>query len=196
MNSAELKRAKKVVRARVRAVRDAIASERRDALGQSVAERFLELPEVGAARTVMAFWSFGSEVPTAELIERLHASGVTVGLPRVVEGELEPRTYVPGDPVRFAPFGAGEPTGGRVLRPDEIDIVITPGIAFDRRGKRIGYGGGFYDRFLPRAQRALRTGICFGVQLIDEDLPAGSSDPSVDVIVTESETLRIPRGST
>ena len=194
MNSTELKKAKRRVRTDIRELRDAIPEDERIRSGEEIVERFLALPELRGARTVMAFWSFGSEVPTAGLIERLRGEGFRTALPRIVAGELEPRTFVPGDRVTMASFGAGEPSGGQVLGDSEVDVVVTPGVAFDRRGKRIGYGGGFYDRFFVRARPdALRTGICFGVQLVDRPLPAGNFDLSLDLIVTESETLRITR---
>ena len=189
MNSAELKRAKRGVRARTLARRDAIDPMERARTGQLIVERFLALPEAVAARAVMAFWSFGSEVPMDPLIARLVEAGVTVVLPRIVDGQLEPRTWRPGEPVSETHFGAREPEGGRVVAPGEIDVVATPGIAFDRLGGRVGYGGGFYDRFLPSTP-ALRVGVAFGVQLVDEPLPGAPFDLPVDVIVTESETIR------
>jgi 5-formyltetrahydrofolate cyclo-ligase len=152
------------------------------------------LPEVVRARTILAFWSFGSELSTAPLIEALDSRGVTVALPVIVEGALEARTYRPGEPTTVTRFGAREPAGGRRLDPQEIDAVITPGVAFDRGGRRVGYGGGFYDRFLPLTRSdAVRVGVCFAVQLLDEDLPAGAFDLPIDVIVTPAEVVRCAR---
>ena len=194
MSGTELKKAKRRVRSEIRALRDAIPEERRLQLGEAITRRFLALPELTGAQTVMAFWSFGSEVPTERLLQSLNDAGLRVALPRIVDGELEPRTYEPGDPVTVASFGAGEPSDGLTLDPAEIDVVVTPGVAFDRRGGRIGYGGGYYDRFLRRVRRdALRSAICFGVQLVEGPLPAGPFDLSVDVVVTESEILRVRR---
>ncbi len=75
------------------------------------------------------------------------------------------------------------------LDPSSIDVVAVPGVAFDRRGGRIGYGGGYYDRFL-RGVSAFTVGLGFGHQVLDEDLPGGSFDLPVDAIVTEDETIR------
>jgi 5-formyltetrahydrofolate cyclo-ligase len=191
----DLKKAKRRLRAEILARRDAIPHAHRERLGEAITKRFLALPEVAGARTVMAFWAFGSEVPTDALLRRLHDDGVRLALPRIVEGELEPRTYRPGDPVTFAPFGAGEPAEGETLRPGDLDVVIVPGVAFDRRGGRIGYGGGYYDRFLRLVRaEALRASICFGVQLVDEPVPAGPLDLPVDLVVTELEIVRINGG--
>jgi 5-formyltetrahydrofolate cyclo-ligase len=193
MNSAALKRAKREVRRRVLAERDALSPSERAHLGVVVAERFLSLPEVDAAGVVMAFWSFGSEVPTGPLLEDLARRGKTVALPRIVEGELEARSYRPGDPVSETAFGAFEPAGGRVLDATEIDVVAVPAVAFDRQGRRVGYGGGYYDRFLPATGAgATHVGIGFALQLLPagDDLPAGHFDRAVDVVVTERETVR------
>ena len=193
MNSAALKRAKREVRRRVLAERDALPPFERAHLGVVVAERFLALPEVDAAAVVMAFWSFGSELPTGPLLEDLHHRGTTVVLPRIVDGELEARSYRPGDRLSETAFGAFEPAGGRVLDATEIDVVAVPAVAFDRQGRRVGYGGGYYDRFLPGTRAgAMHVGIGFALQLLPagEDLPAGHFDRAVDVIVTERETVR------
>jgi 5-formyltetrahydrofolate cyclo-ligase len=194
VSGGELKKAKRGVRREVLAARDALPAEERSRLAAVVARRFLDLPEVETARVVMAFSSFGSELPTDPLIDALVARGVTVALPRTASGDLEPRTWRPGEPTTTAPFGALEPAGGQVLAPDAIDIVVVPAVAFDRSGRRVGYGGGFYDRFLPRTREdALRAGVAFDLQLLDEDLPAGTFDHGVDVVVTETETVRCRR---
>ena len=91
-------------------------------------------------------------------------------------------------------FGAGEPVDGEVIDPSEIDVVVTPAVAFDRSGRRVGYGGGFYDRFLPKTRPdSTRVGIGFDVQLVDDDLPNGHFDLRVDAVVTDAEVVRIER---
>jgi 5-formyltetrahydrofolate cyclo-ligase len=189
MRSSDLKRAKRRVRNAVRGERDAVPNDVRDERAGQVVERFLDLPEVQRARIVMLFSSFGSEVPTGSLIERLHARGVVVALPRIEGTALVPIPYAPGDPTTTTSFGAVEPVGETPLDPSSIDVVGVPGVAFDRSGRRIGYGGGYYDRFL-RGLPAFTVGLIFGLQVLDEDLPAGRFDLPVDAIVTEEETIR------
>jgi 5-formyltetrahydrofolate cyclo-ligase len=194
VRSQDLKRAKRDLRRRVLAARDSQTSAEREAGSQALVERVLTLPEVADARTIMAFWSFGSELSTTPLIEALDARGATVALPIIVGGALEAHTYRPGEPTTVTHFGAREPAEGRRVDPQEIDIVITPGVAFDREGRRVGYGGGFYDRFLPLTRAdAVRVGVCFALQLLDEDLPAGAFDLRVDVVVTPVEVVRCAR---
>jgi 5-formyltetrahydrofolate cyclo-ligase len=194
MTAGELKKAKRDVRRAVLAERDALGDAERVARSTAIHDRVLDLPEVEDAATVMLFWSFGSEVSTPPLIERLHARGVRIALPRIRGSqELEVVAYEPGDPLRETSFGAREPTDGAVLDPGSIDLVVTPGVAFDPIGRRIGYGGGFYDRFLLSARSdALRVGLAFDLQVLDADLPAGAFDLGVDLIVTETRVLRCP----
>jgi 5-formyltetrahydrofolate cyclo-ligase len=189
MSSSDLKRAKRRVRSAVRDERDAVPVDVRKERAERVVERFLALPEVARARTIMLFSSFGSEVPTGSLIGRLHERGVVVALPRIEGTALVPVTYAPGDPTTTTSFGAEEPVAGAPLDTSSIDVVGVPGVAFDRSGRRIGYGGGYYDRFL-RGLPAFTVGLVFGLQVVDADLPAGRFDLPVDAIVTEEETIR------
>jgi 5-formyltetrahydrofolate cyclo-ligase len=191
MTSGDLKRAKRAIRSEVRAARDAIPADERELASLAIVDRVSALDEVERAGTVMAFWSFGSEVDTAPLIDALHARGIRVALPRIVEGDLEARTYAPGDPVTETAFGAREPSDGEILDPSAIDVVVTPAVVFDRSGRRVGYGGGFYDRFfLLTRPDAVRVGVGFDLQLIDGNLPSGHFDLGLDALVTESEVLR------
>ena len=189
MNSGALKRAKRQLRRSVLEERDALPSEVRTEWGERIADRFVDLPEARDARTVMLFSSFGSEVPTGPLIERLREREVTIALPRIEDGDLVPVAFVPGDPVRPTSFGAVEPIAPNGLDPGSLDVVGVPAVAFDRTGRRIGYGGGYYDRFL-RELGAFRVGIAFSLQVLEGGLPTGSFDLPVHAIVTEEETIR------
>jgi 5-formyltetrahydrofolate cyclo-ligase len=191
-SSNELKRAKREVRGGIRAARDAIPPSERAELGARAVGYLLEMPEVTAAGTIMAFWSFGSEVPTEPLVQALHDRGAALVLPRIAEDGLVPLAYAPGDPTTATAFGAREPIlGARRVNPASIDVVVTPGLAFDRRGGRVGYGGGFYDRFFRvEAPQAFRVGLAFEMQLLDDVLPAGHGDLRVHAVVTEEGVTR------
>lgn len=185
MSSDDLKRRKRALRREVRARRDALPPEERERLGQAVVRNLLALPAVSQASTVLTFSSFGSEVNTGPIIEQLARDGRRVALPRAEGRTIVPVAYRSGDPVKPSSFGALEPAGGDPVRPEEIDVVVVPGLAFDRHGHRVGYGGGFYDRFLGRLRPdALTVGICFSVQVVDE-VPHGRGDRPVDLVVTE-----------
>jgi 5-formyltetrahydrofolate cyclo-ligase len=190
MSSHHLKRRKKALRALVKARREALTLPERTEKSAAITERLLALSEVEAARTVMLFWSFGSEVATAPMVERLSAVGKELVLPRIEGGDIVAAAYRPGDPVHEAWFGAKEPLGTEVVAPSEIDVVVTPGLVFDRSGHRVGYGGGFYDRFLRRVRPdAFKVAVAFGLQVVDE-VPHRGGDVPVDAIATEGETIR------
>ena len=191
MTSGELKRAKRDVRRRVLAARDATDPADRERAAAVVADRVLALPEVVAATTVLAFSSFGSELSTLPLIDGLVQRGVLVGLPVIVDGDLVGRSWRPGEPTTETWFGAREPAGGDVIDPSAFDVLVTPAVAVDPAGRRVGYGGGFYDRFLPRTRPdAFRVAVVLPEQLVREDLPAGAFDLRVHAIVTPEEVIR------
>jgi 5-formyltetrahydrofolate cyclo-ligase len=192
--SHRLKQAKRVLRREVLARRDALDPSDRAERGFRVTDRLLGLHELRGASTVLAYWSFGSEVDTQAAIRRLCDAGVRVALPTTRTGDLVAVAYRPGDPVTPAGFGAMEPSADDVVEPEAIDLVVVPGVAFDRRCARIGYGGGFYDRYLARTRvDAQAIAVAFALQLV-EAVPQGRSDRRVDAIVTEDEVIRCPSG--
>jgi len=136
---------------------------------------------------VLAFVGVGAEPDTSGLFELLRNRRCTILLPRV-EGEHMVAVAVAEDRPNAAlhpgAFGIPEPVGPPV-DPATIDIVIVPGLSFTRDGRRLGQGGGFYDRFLPLVRDDCRTiGVCFGEQLVD-DLPCEAHDRILDDVVTD-----------
>ncbi len=181
---------KAALRDRMRRVRAAIHETDRQYLAARVEDRLFAMPEVRKARTVMLFASFGSEIPTERMVRRLDSEGRTVLLPFLADGELGAAPYRPGDPTTGSPYGPVEPAARLPVDPSEIDVVLLPGLAFDRKGRRLGYGGAHYDRYLARLQAAaLRVGIAFHQQLVDE-VPADAGDEPVDVVVTDRDVIR------
>ncbi len=177
----------------MRALRDAIPDDERAAASREIARRMLDLPETRGARSVFVFRSFGSEVDTHGLIDDLLASGRRVSMPVLAAGRLEAAAYATGAPLVASGYGAMEPANRSIVDPTEIDLVVVPGLAFDRTGHRLGYGGGYYDGYLPRVPAiAPRVAVAFHRQVLD-DVPHGDGDHPVDVIVTEQEIVRIPR---
>lgn len=185
-----LKQRKREIRRAVLEERDRLSSEDRAERSRRIADRAMTLDAIRGAGTVMGFWSFGSEVETAPLLERLHGAGTQVVLPRIEGSDVVAVVYETGDEVLATSFGAMEPTGVRLVQPDEVDVVIVPGVAFDREGNRIGYGGGFYDRFLPKARAGVpAVAFAFALQVLEGPLPRGSFDRRIDAIVTEDDVI-------
>lgn len=182
-----LKGKKEALRARLREARDSIPEGDRVAAAARIADR---LPRaLDGASNVMIFMSFGSEVPTDGICQRLASTGHRLSVPHIETGELVPVEYTPGEVVAEAVWRIREPAELRAVDPTEIDAVVTPGLGFDRSGYRIGYGGGFYDRLLRRCRKdALRIGIGFQIQVIPE-VPHGDKDEPLQLVLTDRETI-------
>lgn len=190
----ELDALKTALRAEMRRARAAIPDGERRRRGEAIRERLLALPEMRTARTVLVFASFGSEVPTRGLASDLHAARKRLLLPYLAEGEMEVAEVAPDEPPVPSSYGPPEPARRTPVDPGEIDLVVAPGLAFDRRGARLGYGGGAYDRFLARLREGtVVVGIGLTEQLVDE-VPTGPGDVAVHVVVTDREVIDARRG--
>jgi len=168
---------KVAIRKRMRLVRDLVD----DRLMRSVElwAAVAELPEYRSASTVMAFTSFGSEPDTEPLFARVRAEGKRVLVPRIEDGNI---VVVDADgPTVRSRIGVEEPQGP-ALPFELVEFVLVPGLAFTTDGYRLGYGGGFYDRFLPRVQ-AHNAGVCFAEQVVDT-LPVEAHDIRVQRVIS------------
>jgi 5-formyltetrahydrofolate cyclo-ligase len=187
---------KRALRESVLARRDRLSAAARRAHSALVFDQLVTLPELTTAARVMCFVSFGSEVDTAPLVRWCLDQGKRVALPRIV-GRRHMEAFWVTDPVadlESGSYGIREPRPGLPqASPAAIDLIVVPGSAFDRSGDRIGYGGGFYDTFLPRLHPGTpRIAIAFALQLVD-DVPQEGHDLGVDVLVTERGVLRFTR---
>jgi 5-formyltetrahydrofolate cyclo-ligase len=159
-----------------------------------IAGRIMKLKEYQNALTVMAYIDFRNEVQTEAIIQDALRKGKRVAIPitdirnkKLIPSLLE---NYPGD---LAPgtWGILEPKPGciRPVEPGEIDLVIVPGVAFDTAGNRLGYGGGFYDRFLPRTRRdTVFLSPAFELQVRPNVYP-GKHDIPIHLLVTEDRVL-------
>lgn len=140
------------------------------------------------SKTIMFFVSFNSEVNTHEMIrEALRAK--TVVVPKVAHHEIEPSLIIDFDNlVPSGKFGILEPIELMKMAYKNIDLVLVPGIVFDKEGHRIGYGLGYYDKFLKKVPKAIKIGLAFDFQVIDK-IPREMHDVPVDVIVTEERVI-------
>ncbi len=144
------------------------------------------------ARIVAGYMPIRTEIDPRPAMEALHASGARLCLP-VIEGEAMPlsfREWTPGAALICGPFDALIPANGETLTPDAL---IVPLVAFDRRGGRLGYGGGFYDRSLAQL-RASRPVMAIGLAYAEQELaeaPREKTDQRHDAIVTDKEVVDI-----
>ena len=142
-------------------------------------------PAFRAANTILLYHSLGDEVDTHTFIKKW-SSEKRILLPVVVGDDLELRIYTGPDDMTTGSYGIEEPTGEVFTDYAAIDFIAVPGVAFDRKGNRLGRGKGYYDRLLPRIPSACKGGICFPFQLVEE-VPAESFDIRMDIIITTNE---------
>jgi 5-formyltetrahydrofolate cyclo-ligase len=195
--SGKLLDAKRGLRARILRERDATPAEDRATASASIAALLLAREDFASSKTVLLTLPFGSEWDTRALLRAALAGAKTVALPRV---NLATRMLDICAITRLehdaAPGYRGIPEPGahcELLGVASIDWVLVPGVAFDRTGHRIGYGGGYYDRLLPLLRAdAHRVAGAFELQLVDH-VPAASHDVAVDAVVTEARSISIAR---
>jgi 5-formyltetrahydrofolate cyclo-ligase len=152
---------------------------------------FLETEEYRQARIVVVYASIHNEVDTEMVVQTALDSGKKVAFPAVVGHELIFRQVKTGSSMKSGAFGIMEPCPDcRVFMPDEVDVFLLPGIAFDLKGDRIGYGKGYYDKTLHRLEdKGKLVGLCYDFQLVDE-IVAEPHDVKVDLIITEKRVVR------
>lgn len=131
--------------------------------------------------TVGIFYSYNNEIDTHLIIEELLRRGKIVCIPRVDKNDMTFHRFENTSSLVKNKMGILESTS-ELINKDSIDLMIIPGLAFTKDGKRLGYGGGFYDRYL-RDFKGLKIGYCYEEQVCDE-VPIDSYDIQMDVVVT------------
>ncbi len=188
---------KGLLRQKMRAARDALSPAEIEEKSERIAKRLLAHPAYQKAASVMCYASFGSEVRTDGLIKSALAAGKAVAVPVCLPDQRLLPSLVCFFPDELEPgrFGVPEPKAGclRPASPADFDLIIVPGVAFDRRGYRLGYGAGYYDRFLRETRPgAVFLGLAFELQVV-EDVQPEPHDVPVHIIVTEERVYEICR---
>lgn len=180
--------AKQALRARMRRVRDSIAPDVAAKAAVSATELVLDRAITGDMAVVGVYASMRNELSTAPLIRELLSRKVTLAFPRVVAGQLRLAFHHVGEMSELAPsrIGIPEPSASAPVIPlERIDLFIVPGLAFDARGNRLGWGRGHYDVTLAENLRALRVGFSYECQIAG-DVPSTPRDLPMDLVVTEA----------
>jgi len=190
MVSLPLPERKERLRREAFAIRDGLDADFRRQAARLIAAHALDLDRLAAANPVGAYWPIRSEVDPRPLMEALVARGQDVALSQIRHPHLSFRLWQPGDVLIKGGFGVQEPG------PDAPEVfpaaLLVPLLAFDRRGGRIGYGKGHFDRAiaaLADKHPILTIGLAYAVQEIDE-VPAEPHDRPLDIVVTETELIR------
>ena len=194
MMAEDIRAEKKALRREMLSRRRAVSPEQRTHAGGIItAQVLLELKRAG---TVMLYASMPEEIDLFPLMEKLISAGKRIALPEITgRGTMEARELAAMDALIDGAFDipTPDPARGAQIPPEEIDVVIVPGAAFDADGGRLGLGGGYYDRFLPRATHAERLVLAFDFQIVPA-VPMAAWDTRVDRILTERRSMDCRNG--
>lgn len=190
---------KKTLRREMLRLRGEFPEQRARAAGLQAQERLIGLQAWREAHSVLLYAAFRNETDTSLLMRAAWDAGKGLLLPRCLKaadgctltGELELAVVADVRQLEAGAFGILEPAP--VCTADaqcHVDLAVLPGLAYDRRGFRLGYGGGYYDRLIAsgRLEQTLRVGLCYGFQLL-EALPVEPWDKPVHAVCTEAEIV-------
>lgn len=151
--------------------------------------RFLSLPQIGECSSLLLYYGVGREPDTAPLLDVLLSQGKVLALPRCLPGgRMEARRYL--GRARLVPnaYGIPEPdVACPLMAKEDLSLILVPGLCFDKRGFRLGHGGGYYDRYLGSFD-GLTVGLCRD-KLLFPVIPAEKHDLPVDLLLTETQSL-------
>lgn len=184
---------KKETRHRIRENLAQMPPEQAAAKSKRACATLAQQQEFRDAGVVMLYHVMAQELDVTDLIERCWADGKTALLPKV---RWDPREMIAvpyrslDDPMSVGRYNILEPADGEPWPADEIDLIVVPGLAFDARGRRLGKGGGFYDRFLAQPLLcAVTCAVAFAEQMVDA-VATESHDACMDMLVTDEVVLR------
>lgn len=179
---------KKELRKHIISRRDEISVEDRKYKDKLIFNKTIELKEFINAKSIFIFVSFGSEVDTHEIIKHALTLGKKISIPLVNKESktMEAREISSLEDMKEGYYGILEPSeNALVMNPGEIDLIIMPGVAFDLKGGRIGYGAGFYDKFLVKVPSATpKIALAYDMQRVEE-VPMDTYDVKIDGVITE-----------
>ncbi|HEX3025631.1 MAG TPA: 5-formyltetrahydrofolate cyclo-ligase [Clostridia bacterium] len=191
---------KKELRQSLREIRRRLSPEEKARLDQSVFENLIRTEEYRKAQAILCYVSVRDEVDTLRVIGHALETGKKVAAPICIpEGNrMEFHLISSIDDLKIGHFGLlePEPKPQTLFYPAKLDFCIVPGLSFDRLGGRLGYGGGYYDRFLSK-YRITAAGICYSSLISKIILPTGRYDVPVSIVVTDRAVIRtghIPGG--
>lgn len=166
--------------------RDSLPTSEAARLGALAQKHVIETHEYESACSVGLYHPLGSEVRTDVIVRSAREHGKKVSLPRTEGDMIRFYEYEEGDNLVEGRFGVMEPVPTRLA--GTLDLVVIPGVVFDTKGCRIGYGKGFYDRFLAQGQASFFVGLAYSFQVIEE-LPRGRFDKKLIALATDESIM-------
>ena len=173
---------KKELRKQIRAQKRAMTAEMIEQASQSLARQFYATAYYENAETIYGYLPYNQEVRTVPILEQALRDGKKVAVPKVY-GDTMRFIYL-DDLTQVVPseMGIPEPVADAPVARDEKALVLMPGLAFDKKGNRMGYGGGYYDKFLAEEPDHPTVALCYGFQMV-EHIPTEDYDIPVDLVL-------------
>ena len=182
---------KKQLRGELLRLRRETPRQQKQAIDRQISQHVINSPEYRQAQTIFAYWSTDEEIDTHAILANARQRGKRVCVPKCLKGHrMIARQICSEADLTEQTFGSPEP-GEQCpeIAPEEIDLCLVPALACDASGIRLGYGGGFYDRFLPQTA-ACRMVLCAQERFLQQ-VPAERYDIHCDCVVTENEVMRV-----
>ena len=171
---------KKELRAQIKALKKQHTKEQLMEQSEKILAKLEQHPDFIKAERIMLYNALPDEVQTLDFLEKWHLQK-TIILPTVVGDDIIPVEYAQETTFAVGDFNILEPQNEPYT--GDFDLMVVPGVAFDRKGNRIGRGKGYYDRFLSQHLEVKRIGICFDFQLVEE-VPAEPFDIRMDEVIS------------
>ena len=177
---------KKEARILIKERRRNLSQEYINLASDKIFEKLLQNEDFKNAKTIMSYMDFKNEVKTDRINNFVKDSGKILVLPKVIDKETmivieDKNQYI------VSLFGNKEPDGEEYK--GNIDLIITPGVAFDRNKNRVGFGRGYYDRFFVKHPNAKKIAIAFEEQIIEEGIETDTYDKKVNILITEKNII-------
>lgn len=184
---------KKELRNKILAERDRLSENQREEKSSAILNHFIALEEVKKAEQIFIFVNFRTEVNTKPIINYLITQNKKVIVPYTDIANKRLRLFYLNDiaELKIGSYNILEPdpNTAKEAKEENIDLAVVPGSVFDVKGGRMGYGGGFYDRLLPKLRKDVpKIAVAFELQIVDE-VPRGYYDQLIDMIVTEKRVI-------
>lgn len=177
---------KNILRKEIKILRENLSETLKKENSQKIIKKLLELDEIKNSKAIMSYIDFKNEVETRELNEILKSQGKIVLLPKILNDEII--VFYDEENYELGKFGVEEPRGK--IYSSNIDLVIVPGIVFNELGDRIGFGKGYYDKFLAKNKNSKRVSMAYDFQ-INNNFSGENFDEKIEVIVTEKRLIKL-----
>jgi 5-formyltetrahydrofolate cyclo-ligase len=191
MTDNSLEKLKTIFRRNLKEQREQVSPQAAQEASESLWVQLKEQTYFQKAKRIAAFASTGTEINTFPLLEGILKSNKELYLPKIDPAQVLIEFHAVKDLKKLVPgtYNILEPPGGALLPPEQIDLILVPGLAFDSRGHRLGYGQGYYDRFLTMLhRRCFALGVAYAFQIIDKT-PNAEHDIPVNAVLTEKYIL-------